>query len=243
MLASMYESLCSQLEKALKRCFAGEVDGPESDVCSLTEKLIQQLSCDELEGCEHGEAARSSCVSAILQHNLIPLHMECANCHANVCALPLIFEKVIQTSKGNDSFLLPLRDCLLKHDYISFLLSEYLALKKRAGGILLNGSWRPASPICSLVQFMLKIEGAEIWPGQQQQPSGSINRGASTTSRSPLPALLIKKLERFLLELLSLALREVLPTDQAPPGALASFSQGNAGQLLGGYLFNSIMDS
>jgi hypothetical protein len=139
MLASVYESLCSQLENALKRCGEGLVDGRESDVCSLTEKLIQHLSCAELEGCEHGEAARSSCVAAVIKHILIPLHMECADCHANVCALQFTFRQVIHTSKGNDSLLHPLRACLLKHDYIFFLLSEYLALNKMAGGLLLLG--------------------------------------------------------------------------------------------------------
>jgi hypothetical protein len=269
MSTSMYESLCSQLENALKRYVTGGVKGStELYVDLLCDKLVRLYR--ELETSGHGEAGRGSCGAAILKYNLIPLHLECIDRHASLTkmassyqiwyfALPRVFAQVVKIYSGNESFLLPLRDCLLRHDYLSFLMSENLAYHTRVGEMYgvwlapfpiremfveLYGVWFAAAPICSLVEFILKMEDAGTQQQQQLRASGisgsastsSIIRGEWLTSfRSPQPTLPNEKLERFLLQCLSLALREALPTDQAPPGALARFSQGKkAGQFLGG---------
>jgi hypothetical protein len=247
MSASVYESLCTQVENALRRSGTGLIDKNESDDLSLSEQLVQHGY--DLKGSGHGEASMSSCVAAILKHDLVPLHVDCGNRHAsgdNVAPsklgfLPSLLAQVSTMSMGDESFLLPLRDCLLKHDYVSFLLSR--ASQNMAEASDTYGDWETSAPICGLAEFIIKIEGAEIRQVQQDQPRGSINRGASTVLRSPQPGLINEKLVRFLLQRLSLALREVLPTDQAPPGALANFSQRSSGQLLGGSILNSMMTS
>jgi hypothetical protein len=248
MSASLYESLCSHLENTLQIYLTGLVDGSELGVDLLSGKFFDHYR--ELERSGDGEAGWSSCVATILKYKLIPLHMACVHRHASVnktasykaasykiwyCFMPLVFAHVVMKSERGKSFLLPLRDCLLKHDYVSLLLSEYLAFQKLPGAIDVHGHWQAASHICCLIEFILQIEGSEIQQGQQQQLSGSINWDAATAFRSPQPALLSDELERFLLQCLSLALRKVY-TDQAPPGALASFSQGRAGQFLGGFI-------
>jgi hypothetical protein len=236
MSASVYDSLCSQLENSLKTCLTGT----EISVDILTQKILNHYA--EME--KHGlvDCYRRACVAAILKHDLIPLHMECVSRLATAkksesadqsCYffLPLLFAQLTKKSEGNVGTLLPLRDCLMKHDYVTFLLSQYLALKL--------GDWQAATPVCSLVEFILVIEEAEILQRQQQQPlSSSTTRGAS---RRPQPAFISKKMESFLLQHLSQGLREVLPPDQAPPGALASLSQGKAGQFLGRDILNSMM--
>jgi hypothetical protein len=244
-----YESLCSQLENALRRCATG-LDGSEADIELLCMKLLQHDAVHD--------AVRSSNVAAILKYNLIPLQMECANRHPSVnmtassfqlwyFILPFFCAQVVQRSIGNESFLLPFRDHLLEHDYVSFLLSEYLAAQTRARAGDTYCDWNTATPICFLVEFIVKVKETEVMQGHQQQLSGSINQGASTASRSPQAALLERillldnKLEGFLLQHLSLALHELLPIDQSPPGALASLSQRNAGQLQGGRILSVLM--
>jgi hypothetical protein len=238
MFSSEHDALCSQLRDALVAAKAA-VDGNASQVADLCDQVISHFTQNmPKESFQRGVG--EACIASILKYDLIPLHMVYVDrgikrglpLHPGSSDL-LSFGRLasylsLATSGSSNASTSALTACLLKHDYISFLMSTYQVLMQKSGRKRTDVDWEAAASTFPLIQIILFAEETEYLQGQEQ--SSSKNRHGSKNHH---PVLRSRKLEEFLLRHASVGLRQMLPLDQGPPGALATFSIESEGMLLG----------
>jgi hypothetical protein len=243
MFSSQHDALCSQLKGALVAAKSA-VDGNAVQVGDLSEQLIVYAK-NLAYTMKTSQKRDLAFTDSILKHDLIPLHMEYI-ARGMKTGMPLrpgspdlqYFDHLpsyFANALGDPSYAskCALKACLLKHDYVSFLMSTYQVLIQKSGRKRMDLHWQASSVICHLVACVLLVEDTEHLQDQEQISS---KKSASSKNRHGLksdhPALRSRKLEEFLLRHLSVWLRQVQPPDLRPPGALASFSLESEGMVL-----------